>query len=115
MLVGAEMEGQKAPAEEIKKTETSLTFTGGKYTAKMGDKVVEEGTYTTGSAGKAKTVDFMIRVGKDKGKKQLGIYKLEGDTLTMSMSAAGAPNRPAGFVSKKGSGMEVSTLERKKD
>jgi len=60
----------------------------------------------------AGTIDYTNLSGSAKGKKQLGVYKLEGDVLTVSMAAAGAP-RPTGFSAVKGDGRTVTVWKRR--
>src|SRR3954452_13574291 len=46
-LVGGESEGMKIPEDALKDMPMTITFTGNKYRVTSGEKVVEEGTYTT--------------------------------------------------------------------
>jgi RNA polymerase sigma factor (sigma-70 family) len=62
-------------------------------------------------------VDFTITEGPDereKGKVSLGIYKLDGDKLTIHAGHPGGTERPTGFESKEGENSLVFTLERVK-
>jgi uncharacterized protein (TIGR03067 family) len=54
----------------------------------------EEGGYKIDSSKSPKTIDFDIKTGNDKGKKQVGIYKLDGDELTIVAAMAGETERP---------------------
>ena len=49
-----------------------------------------------------------------KGTVYEGIYKLDGDTLTMAFYVASGSKRPDKFESAQGSGVVVVTLERQK-
>jgi uncharacterized protein (TIGR03067 family) len=62
---------------------------------------------------KPKTVDLIHTFGKElKGKTELGIYKLEGDTASFCYDEAGQP-RPKDFVSPDKSGLTLVFLKRK--
>ena len=73
--------GQVSPAEDVKRFQFS--FTDKTYTNTIDDKAVEEGAYATDDSKTPKAMDFDIKTGQDEGKKQLGIYKLDGDKLTI--------------------------------
>jgi uncharacterized protein (TIGR03067 family) len=77
------------------------------------DKEVENGTYKLDAAKKPAAIDLIIgKGGKDEGKTQLGIYKLEGDVLTVAIAEANSKTRPSSFEGVKG--VEVTTLKRAK-
>jgi uncharacterized protein (TIGR03067 family) len=91
-----------------------------------GDEVtVGPGTYSFGGAGqiffkakitldpskKPKTIDYEMIEGPTKGKKQLGIYEVEGDTLKSCFAKPGA-ERPTDFTS--GEGRTLSVWKRDK-
>lgn len=73
-------------------------------------------TITVDPKKKPRTMDNLHETGADKGKKQYGIYKLEGDKLTVCMTPRGAPesDRPTEFTSK-GSKSVVFVFERIKE
>jgi uncharacterized protein (TIGR03067 family) len=58
-----------------------------------------------------KAIDVIPDGGKDRGDRVLGIYKLEGDRLTICMAASGKP-RPKEFKADKGSGCTLRTFVR---
>jgi uncharacterized protein (TIGR03067 family) len=58
-----------------------------------------------------KAIDVIPDGGKDRGERVLGIYKLEGDRLTICMAAPGKP-RPREFKADKGSGCTLRTFAR---
>jgi uncharacterized protein (TIGR03067 family) len=74
----------------------------------------EEGGYKIDSSKSPKTIDFDIKTGNDKGKKQLGIYKLDGGKLTIVASPAGDEERPKKFEPEEGSQVLVIVLESEK-
>ena len=56
-------------------------------------------------------IDYLNTAGADKGKRQAGIYALEGDVLTVCVSAPGKP-RPTQFRSSKGNGRSLTVWKR---
>jgi uncharacterized protein (TIGR03067 family) len=104
-------EGQEAPAEIVR----SITRTVEK------DHVVwkRDGKSFAGTrieldpARDPRTIDVIPDGGKDRGEHVLGIYKLEGDRLTICMAAPGKP-RPNEFKADKGSGWTLRTFTREK-
>jgi uncharacterized protein (TIGR03067 family) len=61
-----------------------------------------------------KTIDFIFLERPDKGKKSLGIYKLEGkDKIVLCWSDPGK-ERPTKYESKPDSGILLQVLVRKK-
>lgn len=83
---------------------------GDKYTitpAKDSKGVATEGTFSI-DADK-KTIDMKPSSGNFKGKTLQGIYKLDGDTLTVAFAEA---ERPKGFESKEGSKVVVAVMKK---
>ena len=58
-----------------------------------------------------KSIDVIPDGGQNRGERVLGIYKLEGDRLTICMARAGQ-QRPGEFKADKGSGWTLQTFER---
>ena len=58
-----------------------------------------------------KNIDVIPDGGRNRGERVLGIYKLDGDRLTICMARAGQP-RPKEFKAEKGSGWTLQTFER---
>ena len=71
-----------------------LSMDGKNYTNTVGQEVMEEGGYTVDASKMPRTIDFDIKKGPDAGRKQLGLYKLEGDKLTIVVSPSGSTERP---------------------
>lgn len=59
-------------------------------------------------------IDLMPTYPPNQGKTVLGIYALEGDTLTLCLQRRAAPNRPTEFTSAPRSNCELIVLKRKR-
>jgi uncharacterized protein (TIGR03067 family) len=104
--VSFEEGGEKAPAEAIK--EAKVTFAAdGKMTVKQGANE-QEFTYELDPAKKPKEFSGT----NAQGRTVLGIYKLDGDTLTVCCARGG--DRPTEFASKEGTTVVLEVLKREK-
>jgi RNA polymerase sigma-70 factor (ECF subfamily) len=72
-------------------------------------------TYTLDPATNPKTIDITPEEGDGKGQAVPGIYKLEGDTLTICFPCGAQMKRPTEFVSKEGSDTILLVLKRVKN
>jgi RNA polymerase sigma factor (sigma-70 family) len=105
-MVSGEEGGQKAPPERLQ--DATATFAeGGKMTAKLGERE-QEFTYKLNPAKKPK--EFSVT--NDQGQTLLGIYRLDGDTLTVCFDRSG--ERPTEFASKEGTSVVLEVLKREK-
>ena len=98
--VALEAGGQPLPKEAV----PNFTYTigaDGKATGKMA-KSEYTATMTIDPKKDPKTIDNVHESGAQKGKKQFGVYKLEGDKLTVCMTPPGAAvaDRPKDFRTK---------------
>jgi uncharacterized protein (TIGR03067 family) len=91
----------------------AFTFAKDKYTFQIGF-AAEEGTIKLDPKAKMPTIDLIIKTGNDAGKEQPGIYKLEGDTITICFALPGIAERPTEFTSTAGNRQILATLKRKK-
>ena len=73
-----------------------------------------EGTFTADAAKTPATIDLMPGSGQYEGKTLPGIYKLEGDTLTIAFTVPPGKDRPKAFESKAGSGVVLVVHKRAK-
>ena len=112
IAVGGSAGTKKIPEDFFTEAMLSAVFKEGKYKVIAQGKNVEEGTYKIDGDKKPSTIDMFISECKDKGKTQLGILKLEADTLTIALTDAGNKDRPKGFDAAEG--VEVTVLKRKK-
>ncbi|MBI3411969.1 MAG: TIGR03067 domain-containing protein [Planctomycetes bacterium] len=100
-LTAMEIGGEKFPADKLPEFSFTLDADG---IAKV--KTPEEDVEVTlkvNPAKKPKTIEVDHQTGQEKGKKQLGIYKLEGDRFTVITTIPGGEesNRPKDFDSSK--------------
>ncbi|HXG10950.1 MAG TPA: TIGR03067 domain-containing protein [Gemmataceae bacterium] len=105
-------DGKEVPAEDLK--DLRVVIKDNTYTLYVKDKVFEEGTFTIDPTKKPKTIDSTPTSGPNKGKKSLGIYEIEGDTLKMASGPAGKDQRPKEFASKPGTEDELAVYKREK-
>jgi uncharacterized protein (TIGR03067 family) len=105
--------GKQSTPEEFLKT-FRCQFDEKTYNNTVSDEVIEEGSFTIDSSKTPKTIDFDIKKGHDEGKKQLGVYKLEGDKLTIVLTRAGSTERPKSLEPEEGSEVIEVVLEKVK-
>jgi uncharacterized protein (TIGR03067 family) len=111
--VSIKIAGQEAAADDIKNFK--LSFDVKTYTNIIGDKVVEEGGFTIDPSRTPKTIDFDIKKGPEEGKKQLGLYMIDGDKLTMVVAQPGATERPKSLKPEASDQVSEVVFQRTKD
>jgi uncharacterized protein (TIGR03067 family) len=111
LMVSGEASGQRLPEEAVKSGkrvakdgETTITIMG---------RVYFKAKVTIDTAKKPRAIDYVMTEGPTKGKKHLGIYELEGDTVKFCFAAPGK-ERPEEFSAKEGSGRTLSVWKRVK-
>jgi uncharacterized protein (TIGR03067 family) len=82
------------------------TATANEITVKFGPQVILKARYTVDRAKSPMTMDYELA----DGKRQAGIWKLEGGQLTTCFGAPGAA-RPTEFASPKGDGLTLAVWE----
>lgn len=92
--------GKELPADDLKAL--IVTFEGNQHTVKNGSEVIQVGTQKLDPTKSPKTIDVTMSEGPSKGKVMRGIYKFDGDTLTVCFDPQGK-NRPTEFKSPAGS------------
>jgi len=98
-MVSGTSDGMQIP-EEYRK-EMKRVCKGDELTVTHGEEIIMKAKITLDESAKPKTIDYEVTDGPNKGKKQLGIYELDGDTLKVCLAAPG-DERPKEFSSKEG-------------
>src|SRR4051812_17098460 len=80
-------------------------------TVHAGGTLIMKATFALDASKSPKTIDYAVTDGPNKGKKQLGIYDLDGETLKFCFAEPDQP-RPDSFESKEGDGRTVSTWKK---
>lgn len=93
-------------------TVTKLALDGGKYRLTVGAKKAT-GTYKLDAKTDPKAIDIKIEEGDGKGEAYLGLYKLDGDTLTICHTLNGKA-RPAKLESTAENGAILVVYKRAK-
>jgi uncharacterized protein (TIGR03067 family) len=108
-MISGSADGQSMPDEMVK--QMKRVCKGDEITVTMGDRVFLKAKLTLDPSKKPKTIDYEMTEGFTKGKKQLGLYEINGDTFKACFNAPGA-ERPTEF--KAGEGLTLSEWKRKK-
>jgi uncharacterized protein (TIGR03067 family) len=89
-----------------------ITFTkDGKLVVKEGNKDAEEGTYKVDA--KKNPAEIEVTPPKEDGTR-IGIFKIDGDTLTICLADKDSTDRPTKFESPEGTNIMLITLKRVK-
>ena len=111
-MVSGSADGQAMPDEMLK--EMKRVCKGDETTTTMNGQVFMKAKITLDPSKKPKTIDYEMTEGFTKGKKQLGIYELDGDTFKSCFAGPGA-ERPTEFSSKPGDRRTLSVWKRVKE
>ena len=112
-VVGLEHDGRKATPDDVKGM--SWTFEGNRITGKDPDEEPKMiGEFTVNPKESPKQIDIVKVEGAKKEKTLLGIYKLEGERLTICLRDEKATDkgRPTEFSAEKGSELGIFMLEK---
>jgi uncharacterized protein (TIGR03067 family) len=94
-------EKKDLPPAFFDEIQAKLIFKDGNYEQIVKDKKIESGKIKIDAAKSPATIDFEIDEGMDKGKTQLGIFKLDGNRLILAVGKAGSATRPKNFENMK--------------
>jgi uncharacterized protein (TIGR03067 family) len=108
MLAGV-MDGKAMDASLLKWVKRVTR--GNQTTVVAGPQTMLKVEFTFDPAPSPRTIDYLNLAGAHKGKAQQGIYKFEGDVLTVCVSAPGAA-RPREFESAAGDGRTLTVWKR---
>ncbi len=111
-MVSGSADGQPMPDEMLK--QMKRVCVGDEATITMGGQVFIKAKITINPSKKPKTIDYQMTGGFTSGKKQLGIYELDGDMFRSCFSAPGG-ERPTDFTSKPGYQHTSSVWKRQKE
>jgi uncharacterized protein (TIGR03067 family) len=110
-MVSGEADGQAMPAELVKTGKRIAAD--GETTISIGGQVYFKAKFSADPAKKPKAIDYTMTEGPTKGKTQLGIYELDGDTVKFCFAAPGK-DRPTEFTAPAGSQRTLSVWKRDK-
>ena len=103
-IVSLEVDGASVSSSEA----AQIAIDGDSFTTSgMGDDYSGKVTIDA----RAKTIDLTFETGPEKGNRNLGIYKLDGDRWTMCLATRGDV-RPSEFATRPGTGFALETLRR---
>jgi uncharacterized protein (TIGR03067 family) len=88
-----------------------LFLDGNKYTSKMGQTVIEEGTVRLDPGKRPAWIDLAPATGVTKGQVLRGIYLLRGDSLVLCLATPPA-ERPTEFAARQGDNRIVILFKR---
>lgn len=110
-MVSGTADGQPMP-EDMRK-QMKRVCKGDEITVTSGGQMFIKAKVSIDPSKKPKTIDYEMIDGFTKGKKQLGIYELDGDMFKSCFGAPGA-ERPLDFTSKPGDKRTSSVWKREK-
>jgi len=108
-MVSGEIDGQ--PLAEAFRKGARRVAKAGETTVTINGQLFLKAKFTIDPTKKPRTIDYLFIDGPTKGKTQLGIYELDGDTVKFCFAAPGK-DRPAEFTTKEGSGRTLSVWKR---
>jgi len=110
-LLSGVQDGQKLPEDFVRAGKRLVQ--GNETTVFFGHEVFLKAAFTLGPLASPKTIDYIVTAGRNQGEAQLGIYELEGDTVTYCLAPPGRP-RPVDFTIRAGVGGTTTVWRRKK-
>ncbi len=113
MCVSATNDGKAIADDTVQKLRLTLTKEGG-YKSELGKQVLFDSTYKINDGKMPNEIDLIGTEGENLGKVAQGIFKLDGDTLTICYTMPGGA-RPTAFESKSGSAATLVIWKRSKN
>jgi len=110
-MVSGFADGQPMPDLLLK--QMKRVCRGDEATVTMAGQIYIKAKVTIDPSKKPKTIDYQMTDGFTKGKKQLGIYEVDGESFKSCFGKPGA-ERPADFTSKPGDGRTLSVWKCEK-
>jgi uncharacterized protein (TIGR03067 family) len=110
-MVSGSADGQPMPEELLKQMKRICK--GDETTTTMAGQLYFKAKISIDPSKKPKTIDYQMIDGFTKGKKQLGIYEVDGDSFKACFGAPGA-ERPTDFTVKPGDVRTLSVWKREK-
>src|SRR5205823_3949022 len=108
-MVSGQADGQDMPKQFV--DGGKRVAKDGEVTITIGGQVFFKAKFTIDATKKPKTIDYVMTEGFTKGKTQLGIYELDGDTVKFCFAGPGK-DRPTDFTAKEGSQRTYSVWKR---
>jgi uncharacterized protein (TIGR03067 family) len=110
LLAGQEHGGKKTPAKEILTITLEVSKTN--FTTREGSDVKEDASVVhLEGKGKPAAIDLKITAGPDLDKIVKGVWKLDGEGLTICIAEPGK-DRPKAFAAREGTGHTLLTFRR---
>jgi uncharacterized protein (TIGR03067 family) len=110
-MVSGKADGREMPKELLKTGKRVAR--GGETAIEVGGRVLFKARFRIDPAKKPRAIDYTMTEGPTKGKTQLGIYELDGDTVKFCFAAPGK-ERPTEFTADEGSQRTLSVWKRDK-
>jgi len=110
-MVSGSADGQPMPENMLK--EMKRTCHGDEATTTMSGQVIIKARISLDPSRNPKTINYQMTGGFTQGKKQLGIYEVNGDMFRSCFGKPGA-ERPTDFTSRPGDGRTLSVWRRDK-